>query len=279
MLSTDNYPADQQRLERKTTMTIENWTNILGIGGSAIFIVEVGRRLIRRAMSKKYLGEVFANLSTLPMVTLTAAASTSLWFWVASGATAVLPWSIPTNWFTAIAAFVLVDFLYYWEHRISHEWRPLWALGHSVHHSSPVYDISVAARISFVDSFTFVIFYLPAVILGFSPLLVLACLGLTLAYQTWIHTELIGKLGWFDRWFNSPSNHRVHHGSNPGYLDCNYGSMLMVWDRMFRTWVPETEKVIYGLTTPINSINPWKVHTFELGRLIRERRATKELVS
>ena len=108
--------------------------------------------------------------------------------------------------------------------------------------------------------------------LGFDPILVIACFGIVIAYQTWLHTEIVGRLGWFDRIFNSPSNHRVHHAIQAPYLDRNYGAILIVWDRLFGTYAAEVEKPIYGLTEPIESVNPLIVHGLEIGRYFRDCR-------
>lgn len=188
---------------------------------------------------------------------------------------AITPLRIPTNWVTAIACVILVDFLYYWDHRAAHRIRLLWSVTHSVHHSSPQYDQTTALRVSVMDGFTSPWFYVPAVLMGFDPLLVGAAFGFILAYQQWLHTETIGRLGWFDLIFNSPSNHRVHHGVQPEYIDKNYGAVLILWDRMFGTWVREAAEPRYGLIEPINSSNLWTVHVAEMGRLWRDLRRTR----
>jgi len=183
-------------------------------------------------------------------------------------AAAFAPLPIATTWTTALLCFVLVDFLYYWEHRLAHEVNALWSFYHSVHHSADHYDQTIAFRISFVDFFFAPLVYLPLVLAGFHPVLVFACLGLVLAWQQWIHTELVGKLPLLDPWLNTPSNHRVHHGRNPIYIDKNYGGVLMVWDRMFGTYAAETEKVEYGLVEPLKSRNPAAVHFSSLGKML-----------
>ena len=180
------------------------------------------------------------------------------------------PWPLATNWLTAALCLLLVDFLYYWEHRLGHQIRGLWALYHSVHHSSPHYDQTTALRVSIIDTAITPLFYLPAVLAGFDPLLVLLSFGCVIAYQTWIHTEAIGRLGWFDRIFNSPSNHRVHHAAQRHYLDRNYGGVLIIWDRLFGTYRAEEVAPVYGLTTPIASSNPVKVHFHEIGTFLRD---------
>jgi sterol desaturase/sphingolipid hydroxylase (fatty acid hydroxylase superfamily) len=168
---------------------------------------------------------------------------------------------------------VVADFIYYWTHRASHRIRLLWAY-HSVHHSSKEYNLSTAVRLPWFGIIGDVMFYVPAVLLGFDPVLLAIGKAFVLLYQYWIHTESIGKLGWFDRVLNSPSNHRVHHGSNPIYLDRNHAGVLMIWDRMFGTYQEElaAEPVVYGLTKPLNSYNPLVINVHEPLALLRDVR-------
>ncbi len=172
------------------------------------------------------------------------------------------PLSIPMNIWTWIAAFIAADFTYYWMHRLEHEHRIFWA-SHSVHHSSQDYNLTISMRLSIVESIFEWIFLIPMILLGFSPFMTMACLILIAQYQTWIHTEKIVKLGWLDEVFNTPSVHRVHHGSNPKYLDKNYGGLLTLWDKLFGTFQREEEKVIYGLTKNINTNNPITINFIE----------------
>jgi sterol desaturase/sphingolipid hydroxylase (fatty acid hydroxylase superfamily) len=151
------------------------------------------------------------------------------------------------------AALVAVDFAYYWFHRLHHEVRVLWA-SHVPHHSSQRYNLSTALRQSWTP-FTGLPFYLPLAFF-FSPAQIAAAYGINLLYQFWIHTELIDRLGPFERVFNTPSHHRVHHGANVEYLDRNYGGILVVWDRWFGTFEPERAPVRYGLTKNLQSANP-----------------------
>lgn len=185
--------------------------------------------------------------------------------------------SISTGLGSALLCLLLVDLLYYWEHRLGHEVNVLWAMYHSVHHSASHYDQTIGARISFVDFFFSPLIYLPLVLIGFHPLLVLGCLGVVLAWQQWLHTELIGRLKWLDGWLNTPSNHRVHHGSNPEYLDKNYGGILMIWDRLFGTYEPERQPVVYGLVEPLESQHPVEVHSFALKKLWRRLKEAPSL--
>ncbi|MGK0366430.1 MAG: sterol desaturase/sphingolipid hydroxylase (fatty acid hydroxylase superfamily) [Saprospiraceae bacterium] len=172
------------------------------------------------------------------------------------------PFSIPLNIWTWIAAFFVADFTYYWMHRLEHEHRVLWA-SHSVHHSSEDYNLTVSMRLSIVESLFEWIFLIPMILIGFSPFQAMAGLILVAQYQTWIHTEKIVKLAWLDEVFNTPSVHRVHHGSNRKYLDKNYGGVLILWDKLFGTFQREEEKVVYGLTKNIHSNNPIIINFIE----------------
>jgi sterol desaturase/sphingolipid hydroxylase (fatty acid hydroxylase superfamily) len=237
--------------------------------------LEIWREYRARKLTKRRWLEMLANVSPLIPTIVVAGLVTAFVIWLFAAAATIAPWHLPVNLWTALAAVVLVDAVYYWDHRIGHRVRLVWAISHSVHHSSPLFNQTTALRISFVDGFISPWFYTVVIFIGFDPLLVASAFGFNLAYQQWIHTELIGKLGWFDRWFNSPSNHRVHHGSQKQYLDKNYGGILMIWDRLFGTYEPENEMVNYGLTEPINSVNPWKVHFKEMARLIPKFRTLK----
>ncbi|WDZ97099.1 sterol desaturase family protein [Herbaspirillum sp. WKF16] len=165
-------------------------------------------------------------------------------------------WQGALGW---VAAIVLFDFFDYWLHRFGHENALGWA-AHSVHHQSQDFNFTTALRQESTVVFLGWIFYLPMAILGVEPEQFGIAGLVVLVYQFWIHTEHIGKLGWFDRVFSSPSNHRVHHAVNEQYLDKNYGGMLVIWDRMFGTFAEEKEAVVYGTRTPLNSWDPvWAV--------------------
>jgi sterol desaturase/sphingolipid hydroxylase (fatty acid hydroxylase superfamily) len=172
------------------------------------------------------------------------------------------PLEIPINGWTWALAFFAADFTYYWMHRIEHEHRILWA-NHSVHHSSEDYNLTVSMRLSIIESAIEWIFLIPMILIGFAPFQAVVALIFVAQYQTWIHTEHIVKLGWLDEVFNTPSVHRVHHGSNRKYLDKNYGGVLIIWDKIFGTFEREEEKVVYGLTKNIHSNNPITINFIE----------------
>lgn len=179
---------------------------------------------------------------------------------------------IGLNLATVGICVVLADLMYYWEHRFSHRVAIAWAT-HSVHHSSPHFNISVAYRFGPMDALWPVFFHVPLVLLGFNPFLVVFAELTVLLYQTALHTEIIGKLPKpIEAVMNTPSHHRVHHGQNDAYIDKNYAGMFIVWDRMFGTFAEETEDVVFGITKPLNSVNPFVVFFHGLARLWRELR-------
>jgi len=172
------------------------------------------------------------------------------------------------------AAILGWDFLYYWNHRFSHESRWLWAV-HVAHHSSERYNLSTALRQPVGDSITVAVPYSLLALLGVRPHMVEQARALNLIYQFWIHTEAIRSIGPLERVLNTPSHHRVHHGSNRRYLDRNHGSILIVWDKLFGTFEPESEEVVYGLTTNIDSYNPARIATHELLDIARDVAASE----
>ncbi|SHI43648.1 sterol desaturase family protein [Aquimarina spongiae] len=185
-------------------------------------------------------------------------------------------YQIPLNIYTWIVAFFVADFTYYWMHRLEHEHRILWA-SHSVHHSSQDYNLTISMRLSIVEGLFEWMFLIPMVLVGFSPFQAIIGLVLVAQFQTWIHTKKIGKLGWLDEIFNTPSVHRVHHGSNNKYLDKNYGGFLIIWDKLFGTYQREEEKVVYGLTKNIETNNPITINFIEYKNIWKEVKRCKTL--
>jgi sterol desaturase/sphingolipid hydroxylase (fatty acid hydroxylase superfamily) len=173
------------------------------------------------------------------------------------------------GWPAWAAAILGWDFIYYWNHRFSHESRWMWAV-HVAHHSSQRYNLSTALRQPVAESITIAVPYSLLAFLGVRPPLIEQARALNLIYQFWIHTEAIRSIGPLERVLNTPSHHRVHHGSNRRYLDRNHGSILIVWDRLFGTFEPESEQVVYGLTRNIESYNPVVIGTHELVDIARD---------
>ena len=182
------------------------------------------------------------------------------------------PLDLGAGWVAWTVALIGKDLGYYAFHRASHENRFLWA-AHVVHHSSQKYNLSTALRQSWTPLTSWV-FYVPLVLLGVNPAILVMSGAINLLYQFWIHTEAIDKM-WapFEYVFNTPSHHRVHHGTNPQYLDRNYGGILIVWDRWFGSFEPEVEPVRYGLTKNIETYNPLRIATHEYAAIWRDARA------
>lgn len=166
--------------------------------------------------------------------------------------------SLGWHWWVWIAAFVLDDFNYYWAHRTGHRVRWFWA-SHVNHHSSQHYNLSTALRQTWTGFFTLsFLFRIWPALLGFPPAMLVAVAGMNLIYQFWIHTEAIGRMPrWFEAVMNTPSHHRVHHATNPAYLDRNYAGVFIVWDRLFGTFTVEREDIAirYGLVLQLASFN------------------------
>lgn len=188
----------------------------------------------------------------------------------------LVPWKIPVNMHTAALVLLLADLTYYIEHYCIHKVRLFW-LAHSVHHSSSMMNTATAFRFSLFDPVVSVLFHLPLVLMGFNPVLIFAAEILVQAYQFWLHNEMVGKLGPLEWLFNTPSHHRVHHGSDEKYIDKNFGGILIIWDRLFGTFQKEEEIPKYGLTTPMTSKNPITVQFYEFPRLYRDLKQAQNM--
>jgi sterol desaturase/sphingolipid hydroxylase (fatty acid hydroxylase superfamily)/uncharacterized membrane protein YhhN len=174
-----------------------------------------------------------------------------------------------STWYGFLLALVFYDFCYYWLHRAGHESAVFWA-AHVVHHQSQSYNLSTALRQTSSGALLGWMFYLPMALAGVPPLVFGIVALVDLLYQYWVHTEHIGKLGWFDRWFCSPSNHRVHHALNDGHLDRNYGGILMVWDRLFGSFREEDERCVYGTRDALHSWDPLWANAEVYWRLLQD---------
>jgi sterol desaturase/sphingolipid hydroxylase (fatty acid hydroxylase superfamily) len=202
------------------------------------------------------------------VLTATSAALTSTSRWWVKGkqrdlGTGIVPWAAAMLWW---------DFAYYWNHRFQHEVRAMWAI-HVPHHSSEHYNLSTALRQPVAGAFGVWVPYGAVARLGVRPALIETSRALNLIYQYWIHTDTIRSLGAGEAVLNTPSHHRVHHGSNRQYLDRNHAGILIVWDRLFGTFrreQPEADPVIYGLTRNIHSYSLWTVSTHEYRDMFRD---------
>ncbi|MFL2486200.1 MAG: sterol desaturase family protein [Gammaproteobacteria bacterium] len=181
-------------------------------------------------------------------------------------------WRMDINsWFTWIFAFVIYDFFYYWFHRISHERQIFWA-SHVAHHQSEDYNLSTALRQTGTGAFVSWVFYIPMFLIGIPSYVFISVASLNLIYQFWVHSEHIPKLGWFENYFVTASNHRVHHAQNEQYIDKNYGGVFIIWDRMFGTHKIENENepCIYGIRGTLNTFNPIWANLHVYIKIMRE---------
>lgn len=184
--------------------------------------------------------------------------------------------TLPQAWYVWLLCFFADDFSFYWHHRFSHQIRFLWA-SHMVHHSSEKFTFSTAVRGSWTNNLSGVfLFWAWMPLLGIEPAMLLFVKTASIAYQFWLHTETINKMPqWFEAVFNTPSHHRVHHGSDVEYLDKNHGGILIIWDKIFGTYKEEMHTPTYGLTKNIPSLNIIKIEFYEWKNLINDlRRAT-----
>jgi sterol desaturase/sphingolipid hydroxylase (fatty acid hydroxylase superfamily) len=224
-------------------------------------------RGLQRSLSRR-----IASTGGVAAVVLGGVAITTSWAWRTSPERMwrrrVLP-ALGTGPLALALAIAGWDFVYYWNHRFMHESRYMWAL-HVVHHSSEHYNFSTALRQPVADALGTTLPYGALCLLGIAPELVTTARGVNLLYQFWIHTETVGRLGAPEAVLNSPSHHRVHHGSNSQYLDRNHGSILIVWDRLFGTFEPEERPVEYGLTRNIDTFNAGRIVTHEYTDMLRD---------
>jgi alkylglycerol monooxygenase len=167
--------------------------------------------------------------------------------------------TIEMNWWTFILLLLGVDFIFYWVHRWGHSINIMWA-AHSPHHSAEEMNFFVALRASVTQRLCSFLFFFPLALVGFKPLHIYMMSGIHLFIAFLHHTEFVGKLGWFEKYFTTPSHHRVHHGVNFKYLDKNFGEFLIIWDKIFGTFEEEKEKVVYGIYDHPQSWNPIRIN-------------------
>lgn len=212
----------------------------------------------RRGKKVYYFGTAMSDLTTgtvfQALEVFLKLATFGVYIWVFEN-WALIDWT-GHEWVPWLLGMVGVDFMFYWWHRVSHVVNVMWAV-HGVHHQSEDYNLAVALRQPAFEPITWFFFYIPLAFLGVSPAIYIASYAVDRLYQFWIHTQLVDKLPRPFEWvLNTPSHHRVHHGVQDQYLDKNYGAILIIWDRMFNTFEPEGEEVVYGTTVPIESYNP-----------------------
>ncbi|MBN3583437.1 sterol desaturase family protein [Algoriphagus aestuarii] len=242
---------------RLEDLHIENWPNLILWAAPIMFLLVFIEWGISAYQKKDaYNTKDFFAASTIGLVNVGISAlikiatfGSALFFYNIS------PFTIPVTWWSFILCFFAIDFARYWAHRIAHEQRFWWAT-HITHHNSSKYNLSVSFRLGWTQHIK-VIFFFPVMFMGFNPFVFFICHQIAVLYQFWIHTEYITKLPKpIEFFFTTPSHHRVHHASDAHYLDKNYGSTFIIWDRMFGTFMPEGERPTYGITKPVTSYNP-----------------------
>lgn len=244
--------------------------------GAAILLIEIAELAFKGEFRARTLGEMLASISTqIPYVVVNALFLTSAYaiYWIIQYE---ISWSVPVTWWSLALVVLIADLTYYWEHRIAHQVRLLWTQ-HAVHHSSCDYNIATAFRFGPLEGLWSLIVHIPMALMGFAPEAIIVGVVAVLAYQTWLHTELIGKLGPLEWVLNTPSHHRVHHGCDEKYLDKNYGGILIVWDRLWGTFQVEEETPRYGLKRDFDSRNPLRVWFSELPGLARDLAKARSL--
>jgi len=179
---------------------------------------------------------------------------------------------------TWVIAFIMYDFFYYWMHRLHHEYRVLWAT-HVVHHHGEDYNLATALRQTSTGFLWKWIFFLPMIIVGVPGEVFVSVAGVNLVYQFWVHTRHVGHLGWIEKIFVTPMNHRVHHAKNKEYIDANYGGVFILWDRFFGTYIPERSdiKPVYGTVSQLNSWNPLWANFQVFYQMIQDTINTKKM--
>jgi sterol desaturase/sphingolipid hydroxylase (fatty acid hydroxylase superfamily) len=231
----------------------ETWMPLLAF---ALVIVSWFIHKMKETPHEMTFKETAANLSIFIVWRFVFfAGGLALQFWIFTHLAQFIPWKLPKSPWIFGLAVLLADFCYYWKHRYEHLFNFLWA-EHVVHHSSEEFNLSTSLRLPWVASYLNWFFFVPALFLGFSATQILMGHQVVLAYQYLIHTELVNKTGFLEHILNTPSHHRVHHGRNERYLDKNYGGILIVWDKLFGTFAPETETVDFGTVHPMTSKNP-----------------------
>ena len=233
---------------------IEDWHFALGgaialsIGvGVALAVEELLWMRRRRRLTSAALREMAMSLSPLLPNVLVSVALSGWWVFVYSEASRFAFTTVTTSLLSLLPALLLADLCYYAEHRCAHRLRPLWMLYHAVHHSSPDYTVATAYRVSFANQLIAPLFYLPCVLAGFEPLLVVGLQVFTIHYQAWVHTRAIGRLPLLDAFLNTPANHRMHHDISMPARGVNFAGILVIWDRLFGTYAAPRGVRAFGI--------------------------------
>jgi sterol desaturase/sphingolipid hydroxylase (fatty acid hydroxylase superfamily) len=284
---TDLWQAIPDPLHDPVALAAPFFLLFVGLEGLAAYLLEDERPPgERRALDGRALPliggydrrDAIASMSmgAVSVVTMTLWKAAALVLYAALFAW-VAPWQLPVDaWWTWALAILGVDVLFYWAHRVAHRVRLVWAT-HQAHHSSEYFNFATALRQKWNNSAE-IVAWLPLPLLGVPPALVFFGFSVSLVYQFFVHTERVDKL-WrpLELVLNTPSHHRVHHGSDPEYLDHNYGGILIVWDRLFGSFQPELHRPTYGLTTPVGTHRIVRLQTHEYAAIVRDVRRAPSL--
>lgn len=273
LFGADKIPANLIREVEKQAPNIIVYAVPLMVLFAALEIYISYRQEKQYYETKETIGSVLTGIGNLIVSALIKVALLYTVVWIYNA----LPWRMELNWWTLIPCYFIFDFCSYWAHRVSHQQRFWWAT-HVAHHSGEHYNLTVSFRLSWVQNIK-IIFFLPVALLGFHPIIFFVTSQIAVLFQFWVHTEYIRKLPrWVEYIFATPSNHRVHHGSQEQYIDKNYAATFIFWDRLFGTYEPEVEKVIYGITTNIeNKANPFHINFHEYKDMWKDIKNAKSL--
>lgn len=230
----------------------------------------------RKALNDSKLKDIFANIKVGVLFGSASFILKGVTIALLSLLTGFGATQVEFAWYDWIVVFLLIDFVHYAIHYLEHRVRIFWAL-HSVHHSSEQYNFSVAVRGPLGAAIYRIIYITPLCLLGYNIHMVIAVDQIIIMYGFFLHTEHIGKLGWLEYFMNTPSHHRVHHSSNEECIDKNFGICLIVWDKLFRTFIEEKGKLSYGLTTPVKTNNPFRIIGHEWVLLIHDLKTNRGL--
>ncbi len=245
--------------------------------GVAMLVIELTKGLFTRTLKWRGVADMLASASTqIPFLLIEVFVLAFAYSFYTLVYENYITWGFGINLTGILLAIVVADFFYYWEHRFAHVVRVLW-IHHAVHHSSRYMNIITGVRFGPFEGVWSMIALFPMLLLGFAPELIIFGTLVVIAYQTWIHTELIGKLGPLEWFLNTPSHHRVHHGCDEKYLDKNYGGIFIVWDRLFGTFQEEEERPFYGLARDFDSVNPIKIWFSELPKFFVDLLKSKSI--
>lgn len=256
---------------------MEQW---LLLAMAPVFLALIGLEAWYWRRRRPGMYSVADTLSNAGLAALHQVADALAWLLVIGIYHLVYQWRLfdwPATWWSVAALFLSQDFFYYFFHRASHRIRWMWA-SHVTHHSSERLNLSTAFRQSFTYPLSGMwLFWLPLALLGFEPTHIVAAVAINLGFQFFVHTQAVGKLGWLEKVFNTPSHHRVHHARNPKYIDRNYAGVLIIWDHLFGTYVEEDAELPceYGIVGQVQGHNPIRLTLHEWAAMFGDARRAR----